>query len=99
MIAIEYIIGFAMALTNLFKKKLPTAAIPFVSFGLSILLNIINAALFGGKIPNAAKDAFCSAGIVIGIFNVGSIASKLVPANTTTGSSDTDANNDKKSSN
>lgn len=72
-----------MALTNLIKKSLPTAAVPFVSFGLSILLNIINAALFGGNIANSAKNAFCSAGIVIGIFNVGSIASKLVPSTAT----------------
>jgi hypothetical protein len=77
MISIEYVIAFAMAITNLFKNRLPVAAVPFVSLGLAIILNIFNALLFKGSILLAAKDAFCGAGIVVGIFNVGTITRKL----------------------
>jgi hypothetical protein len=50
MISIEYVIAFAMAITNLFKNRLPVAAVPFVSLGLAIILNIFNALLFKGSI-------------------------------------------------
>lgn len=78
MISVEYIIAFAMAFTNIFKNKLPVTVVPFVSFFLSIVLNIINALLYGGDFLLAGKDAFCTAGVIVGIFNAGTVTRKLI---------------------
>lgn len=78
MIEVEYIIAFAMSITNLLKNKIPVAAVPFISFTLAIILNILNAVLFQGNLAFAGKDAFCKAGIVVGIFNIGTVTRKLV---------------------
>lgn len=77
MISIEYIIAFAMAVTNVFKKKLPVALIPFMSLILSVVLNILNAIIFKGDPLLAGKEAFCDACIVVGIFNIGTVTRKL----------------------
>ncbi len=67
-----------MAVTNTFKNRLPVAAVPFVSFGFAIILNILNALIFNENLLLAGKDAFCDAGIVVGIFNDGTVTRKLV---------------------
>ena len=78
MIGLEYLIAFSMSITNLFKNKLPVAAVPFASLGLAVMFNILNALIFNGDPLVAAKEAFCNGGIVVGLFNVGTVTRKLV---------------------
>lgn len=80
MIPIEYIIAFAMAITNVVKKRLPdnyNDLIPFIAFILSVLLNLINALVFKSDALQAIKDAFISAGVALALFSGGSAVSKL----------------------
>ena len=81
MIDIEIIVAFAMAITNLFKDKLKVAAVPFVSIAIAIALNLINAALFGGDLVLAGQEAFVTAGIVVGLFNAGTVTRKILHGN------------------
>ena len=83
MIQIEYIIGFAMAISNTIKKQIPQNnkyqdIIPFVAVICCITLNIINALVFGGDITIAGKDAFISSCIVVGIFSGGNAIGKAI---------------------
>lgn len=68
MIEVSYIIGLSMALVNLFKKNIPSNIVPLASVALAIVLNIANAFLFGGNLAESGKDAFISAGILVGLF-------------------------------
>jgi hypothetical protein len=70
MIEVAYIIGLAMALVNIAKKRLhiPKDIVPVLSVLFAIILNIGNAVLYGGDLASAGKDAFVSAGILIGLF-------------------------------
>jgi hypothetical protein len=65
----EYIIGLTMTGVEIIKKKcnLDAVYIPLLVFGIAILLNIGNAALFGEDIlvaiKEGAKFALTSAGV------------------------------------
>jgi hypothetical protein len=81
MIELAYIIGFAMAVVNAFKRSIPerfSAFVPFIALFIAIVCNIINALLFGGDILIAGRDAFISAGIVVGMFAAGDAAGKSI---------------------
>lgn len=70
MIEVAYIIGIAMAIVNVSKKRMgiPKDLIPLLSVTMAIILNIANAGIYGGDLALAGKDAFISAGILIGLF-------------------------------
>lgn len=68
MIQLTYIIGLAMAIVNLFKKRVPANAVPLIAVAVVIALNLGNAILFGGDPLLAFKDAFIGAGILVGLF-------------------------------
>lgn len=78
MIEVAYIIGLAMALVNLVKSRIPASVVPLLAVLVSILLNLGNALLFGGDLASAGKDAFVSAGILVGLFAASDKASKRV---------------------
>jgi ABC-type uncharacterized transport system permease subunit len=87
MIQIEFIIAFAMALLNLFKHKLTETATPIAAIFLAVVLNVLNAILFGGDVTTAGRDAFVTGGIFVGIFASGTYIRKAVakePAQITT---------------
>lgn len=79
MIEIAYIIGVSMAVTNTFKAKLPSNLVPLISVAIAIVLNIFNAWIFGGSLPDAGKDALLASGALVGLF----AASDLVVNRTT----------------
>lgn len=78
MVQIEFVIAFAMALLNLCKHKLPETATPIAAIFLAVVLNVINALLFGGDLAIAGRDAFITAGIFVGIFASGTYLRKAV---------------------
>ena len=80
-IPIEYIIAFAMAVTNVVKRTIPDKdadAIPFIAFFLSILFNVVNALSFNGNILEAGQQAFISAGVSLAIFSGGSALGRKI---------------------
>ena len=78
MIEVTIIIAFAMAIVNLFKDKIPNPmVVPFISLALAVILNVANAALFGGDMLIAGREAFIVGGQIIGIFAAGSIVKKV----------------------
>jgi len=80
MIPLEYVIAFAMAITNVIKKHIPdnfSDLIPLIAFFLSVFLNLINALIFKSDALQASKDAFISAGVALALFSGGSAVSKL----------------------
>lgn len=71
MIEIQYVVAFAMAVTNVIKTFVPEKGkvfIPFIAIVLSIAFNLLNAFAFGGDILEAAKVGFVTGGIMIGMF-------------------------------
>jgi hypothetical protein len=68
MVEVAYVIGLAMAIINLIKAYVPSNVVPLLSVALSVALNIGNAFLFNGDPAEAGKDAFVSAGILVGLF-------------------------------
>lgn len=78
MIDITIIVAFAMAIVNLFKDKVPNPlVVPFISLAVAIGLNVANAALFGGDMLIAGREAFVTGGQIIGIFAAGSVVKKV----------------------
>lgn len=77
MISIEIVVALAMAITNTFKNRLSVATVPFVSIAIALILNLVNAALFGGDLLLAGQEAFITSGIIVGLFNAGTATRKL----------------------
>jgi hypothetical protein len=72
MIAMQYIVAFAMGVVNVFKAHIPSKAVPFVTMGLTIIFNLVNSYLYGeGNLLMAGKDAFIAGGIAVGMFAAG----------------------------
>ena len=81
MIPIEYIILFAMAIVEIIRKRMPDTYSdlkPFIAFTIAIACNVANAALFGGNILGAGKEAFIAAGVALAMFGGGSAVGKLL---------------------
>ena len=68
MIGIQYVVAFALALTNVFKAYVPAKAVPFIAIIVTIAFNVLNATIFGGDILLAGREAFISGGITAGLF-------------------------------
>lgn len=71
MLGMEYILGLSMGLVNIYKKSMPPQLVPFVTIGVALGLNMLNAFIFDGNIQLAAKDAIITAGIASGLFAAG----------------------------
>lgn len=71
MIETQFIISFSMAVTNVIKRHVAAEYVPFITILLSVILNVLNAVLFNSELLTAAKDAFISSGIFVGLFVVG----------------------------
>jgi len=81
MIPIEYIILFAMAIVEVIRKRMPDTYSdlkPFIAFVIAIACNVANAALFGGNMLGAGKEAFIAAGVALAMFGGGSAVGKLL---------------------
>jgi len=81
MIPIEYIILFAMAIVEVIRKRMPDTYSdlkPFIAFVIAITCNVANAALFGGNMLGAGKEAFIAAGVSLAMFGGGSAVGKLL---------------------
>lgn len=78
MVEIQYIVAFAMGVINIFKDRLPKSVVPFAAIGLSVVLNLLNAYIFGGDLLTAGKDGFVIAGIMVGLFAGGDAIRKNV---------------------
>ena len=86
MIPLEYIILFAMAIVEVLRKRLPDSFSdlkPFIAFTIAIACNVGNAALFGGNMLLAGKDAFIAAGVALAMFSGGSVIGKILTPKTT----------------
>lgn len=68
MIEFIYILGLALAITNLFKKKLMPALVPLVCLAIAIALHVINAYIYNGSIKAALATAVVDGGIALGLF-------------------------------
>ena len=71
MIEMTYVVAFAMATVNLFKKYVPATSVPFLTIGIAVLLNLANAYFFGGVLVDAFKEALIASGIAVGMFVTG----------------------------
>lgn len=81
MIPIEYIIAFAMAVTNIIKKRMSdknSDLIPLIAFIIAIVLNIANAFIFGESILSSFKEGFIAAGVSLALFSGGSGVSRIL---------------------
>jgi hypothetical protein len=78
LIEILFVVAFAMAVTEAVHDYLPTKLVPFAALGLVIVLNLLNAVLFGGDLLEAGKLGFIEGGIAIGIFAAGNGVRKVV---------------------
>jgi hypothetical protein len=78
MVELAYVIAFAMAVLNLFKHKLTDTTTPLAAISIAVVINIVNALVFGGDTAIAAKEAFMGAGIFVGIFASGTYIRKAV---------------------
>ena len=78
MIEFIYILGLALAITNIFKKKIIPALVPLLCLVIAIALNIANAYVYNGSIKAALATAIVEGGIALGIFaSAGLITKKL----------------------
>ncbi len=77
MIQLTYVLGFAMAIVNVFKGNIDKRITPFVALFLVIAFNVVNAFLFGGDLLAAGRDAFIQGGIAIGMFAGGDKLRKM----------------------
>lgn len=68
MIEVAYIIGLSMAVVNLVKSYVQPNMVPLLAVALAVILNVANAFLFNGDPASAGKEAFVSAGILVGLF-------------------------------
>ena len=83
MIELAYIIGLAMAIVNLFKKRVPANAVPLIAVTLVVVLNIGNALIFGGDMLMALKSAFIEGGMLVGLFAASDTQSNRVTVTAT----------------
>lgn len=77
MIPLQYIIAFAMAVVNTFKKNVPSQAVPFITMAIAIVLHVANAWSVGENLQLAAQIAFIQTGIAVGMFVLGDKVRKL----------------------
>lgn len=98
MIPLEYIILFAMAIVEIIRKRMPDTLgdlKPFIAFTIAIACNVVNAALFGGNMLLAGKEAFIAAGVALAMFGGGTVIGNLISKPTVTPSTPTIAPEEK----
>jgi len=80
MLEFAFVLAIAIGLVNLLKKWLPSAAYPWVAFVLVIVLNMLNASVFGdGVTREIVQDTLVQGAIALGIVaGTGYVDGKLI---------------------